>query len=233
MVISSKIVCAEAKIKVKSYILCLTLPGICFIINVMSTVSLKSPVAELGAILKIVREKLGKKQGEIASEAGISISMLSQIERGNVSASIDTLVGVCNALNLDIAELFRRIMPERQVRVFKNGKRLSTAKAGVRYEQLVMSAESSYPAEMFLLEVAPEKIVGLSQKGHEGVEMGYVLEGRATMNIENDQYVIQAGDSISFNAHVPHTLHNTGTEIFKAVWTVVPPHKDYFDIQKG
>jgi transcriptional regulator with XRE-family HTH domain len=211
----------------------LTFLGIYFIINVMSTVSLKSPVAQLGAVLKIVREKLGKKQGEIAAEAGISISMLSQIERGNVSPSIDTLVTVCGALDLDTAELFRRIMPARQVKVFKSGKRLSTGKAGVRYEQLVISGENAYPAEMFLLEVAPDKIVGLSKKGHEGVEMGYVLAGEATMSIENEKHIIAAGDSISFNAQVPHTLHNTGAEVFKAVWTVVPPHKDYFEITKG
>jgi transcriptional regulator with XRE-family HTH domain len=199
----------------------------------MNKALLKSPVAQLGLILRIVREKLDKKQGDIAGAAGISISMLSQIERGAVSPSIDTLIAVCAALNLDTGELFRRIMPGKQARIFKQGKRLSTISAGVKYEQLVLSAESNYPAEMFLLEVAPGKRVGLSRKGHEGVEMGYVLEGEAVMEIENEKYPINAGDSISFNAHVPHTLTNTGTTLLRAVWTVVPPHKDYFEIKKG
>lgn len=198
----------------------------------MNTSTLKPTIHQLGTILRIVREKLNKKQGDIAVDADISISMLSQIERGRVSPSIDTLMAVCNALNLDTAELFRRLVPGRQVRIYQKGKRLSTAKAGVKYEQLITSAESNYPAEMFLLEVAPGRQVGLSQKGHEGVELGYVLEGTAIMMIGNENHPLSEGDSISFNAHVPHILTNTGDGVFRAVWTVVPPHKDYFEIHQ-
>jgi transcriptional regulator with XRE-family HTH domain len=45
---------------------------------------------QIGRMLKLYREKTGRNQGEIATQAGISISMLSQIERGMVSPSIDT-----------------------------------------------------------------------------------------------------------------------------------------------
>ena len=63
-----------------------------FIITVMDTVALKQIVPKIGKILKVFREKTGQNQGDIASKAGISISMLSQIERGMVSPSIETLV---------------------------------------------------------------------------------------------------------------------------------------------
>jgi transcriptional regulator with XRE-family HTH domain len=200
-----------------------------FIINVMNEVLLKSVVPSIGTILKVFREKTRKNQGEVAAKAGISTSMLSQIERGVVSPSIDTLCGVCKAVGMDIADLFRRISPDSPVRRFKAGQRLSTQHHGVLFEQLAASTQAGYPAEMFLLEVKPGKRVGLSGSGHEGIEMGYALEGEAIVTVEGIDYTISAGDSISFNSNLPHSLINEGKKVFRAVWTALPPHKDYLE----
>jgi transcriptional regulator with XRE-family HTH domain len=193
----------------------------------MNKVILKSMVPVIGDILKRYREKLQKHQGDIASQAGISISMLSQIERGVVSPSIDTLCGVCAALGLDLSELFRRIAPETAVVIKRPGERLSSRHEGVLFEQLALSVQPNLPAELLLLEVMPGKRIGLSGNGHEGVEMGYVLEGSALLTIEEKDFLLEKGDSVSFNANLPHGLVNNGKKGFKALWAALPPHKDY------
>jgi transcriptional regulator with XRE-family HTH domain len=195
----------------------------------MNEVLLKSVLPEIGTILRRFREKINKKQGEVAHKAGISTSMLSQIERGAVAPSIDTLVAVCMALELDVADLFRRISPESPLRIHHRGKRLFTAARGVRFEQLSRSADASLPAEMLLLEIAPGKQAGVSDHGHEGVEMGYVLSGNATLVVNGTEYELSEGDSVSYNSHLPHKLLNRGTTVFKAVWNALPPHKDYLE----
>jgi transcriptional regulator with XRE-family HTH domain len=193
----------------------------------MNEVLLKSIVPVIGDILKRYREKTRKKQGEVASKAGISISMLSQIERGVVSASIDTLFSVCSAVGIDIADLFRRISPEAPARVQKSGERLSTEHHGVLFEQLATSSHAGFPAELLLLEVKSGERIGLSGKGHEGIEMGFVLEGSALLTVKDADYRLEKGDSVSFNAELPHGLVNIGKKTFRAVWTALPPHKDY------
>jgi transcriptional regulator with XRE-family HTH domain len=208
----------------KKYLLFLK---IYFIITIMNKVLLKSMVPVIGTILKRYREKLKKNQGEIAGDAGISISMLSQIERGVVSPSIDTLCSVCTALGLEISELFRRIAPEAPARVKRPGERLSTRHEGALFEQLAVSVQSNLPAELLLLEVMPGKYIGMSGSGHEGVEMGYVLEGSALITIDGKDFSINKGDSLSFQATLPHSLVNNGRKIFKALWAALPPHKDY------
>lgn len=195
----------------------------------MNEVLLKSILPEIGRILRRFREKINKKQGEIARKAGISISMLSQIERGAVAPSIDTLVAVCMALELDVADLFRRISPDEPLRIHRPGKRLFTAARGVRFEQLARSADASHPAEMLLLEIAPGKQAGVSDNGHEGVEMGYVLEGNATLVVNAEEFELSQGDSVSYNSHLPHKLVNRGKIVFKAVWNALPPHRDYLE----
>ena len=193
----------------------------------MNKATLKSVPSDIGRIFRLVREKTGNHQGDIAERAGISISMLSQIERGMVSPSIETLLAVCAALDLDAAELFKRILPHDPVRLIHTGKRLSTESDGVRYEQLVASADASYPAEMFLMEVAPGASVGMSDRGHEGVELGFVLDGEAVLIVDKKENVVTKGDTVSFSSHLPHRLENRGKSQFKAIWTAMPPHKDY------
>ncbi len=196
----------------------------------MNEVLLKSIVPRIGSILKVYREKTRKNQKEIASKAGISISMLSQIERGVVSASIDTLFGVCNALGMDITELFRRVSPEIPVRVQRAGERLFIERPGIRFEQLATNSHAGLFAEMLLLEVGSGGRIGLSKNGHEGVEMGFVLEGNAVLSVEGTDYILGKGDSISFNASLPHSLVNIGKKKFRALWTALPPHKDYLEV---
>jgi mannose-6-phosphate isomerase-like protein (cupin superfamily) len=153
--------------------------------------------------------------------------MLSQIERGVVSPSIDTLVTVCGVLGIDAAELFRRVSPAAPVRIHKRRERLTIENDGVRYEQLMTSHAPPFTAELFLLEVAPAYATALSHAGHEGVEIGYVLAGCGLLTVGTEEHAITEGDSVCFDARLPHRLASTGKLAFKAVWSISPPHVDY------
>jgi transcriptional regulator with XRE-family HTH domain len=184
---------------------------------------------EIGQILKVARERTGRNQSAVAAAADISPSMLSQIERGQVSPSIETLFAVCASLDLDIAELFRRLSPAKPVRVVSAANRLRSVENGIRYEQLVWSVSPGHAAEMFLLEIEKGHQAGISGHGHDGVELGSVLCGTATLTVDGTTYALREGDSVSFSSLLPHRLENSGRSVFRAIWTVLPPHRDYLD----
>jgi transcriptional regulator with XRE-family HTH domain len=198
----------------------------------MVEVILKNILPELGRTLRLFREKSGRNLETIARDADISISMLSQIERGVVSPSIDTLFMVCRALDIDMAELFTRLSPSEPVRIHKEGERLIMENRGVRYEQLMTSQRSTFPIELFLIEVEPGSATDMSGGGHEGAEMGYVLAGGAKLTVGTTDYSVSEGESFYFDAHLPHRLENTGRKLFKAVWSISPPHVDYLKAGK-
>ncbi|MFW6254852.1 MAG: helix-turn-helix domain-containing protein [Chitinivibrionales bacterium] len=195
----------------------------------MNEVKLNTTRARIGHFLKSWREKTGQNQAQIAAAAGISTSMLSQIERGIVSPSIDTLMEVCAALDIDMGVLFERVASRRVAHVHHRGERLTSSQQGITYEQLVSSYDTKYPMEMFMLEVASGHDTGICGQGHEGVEMGYVLSGKALLTIDQESYSLGCGDSISFASHRPHRLSNTGDTVFKAIWSVSPPHQNFLD----
>lgn len=178
-----------------------------------------------------MREKTSRSQAQVAGASEISVSMLSQIERGRVSPSIDTLLRVCAALDLEVSEVFERLAPGRPVRIYRPGERLRSNGEGVVYEQLAGSPDPAFPSEMFLLEVEPGRRIGFSGSAHEGIEMGYVLSGRAVISLGGRKYEVTRGDSVSFSAQVPHRLSNHTGSCFRAIWTVMPPHKDYLELE--
>jgi transcriptional regulator with XRE-family HTH domain len=198
----------------------------------MNKVIINNKVAQIGEVLRVVREKTGRHQGAIAADAGISTSMLSQIERGIVAPSIDTLFAVCRALDFDIAELFRRVTESPPVRIAHNQTRLRTEHEGVGYEQLITGTGAGYQSELFLLTVRPGHQAGLNTNGHEGIEMGYVLEGRGKLVVNSIAYAIGKSDSFCFHAHFPHRFVNDSTSKFVAVWAALPPHTDYLEVEK-
>jgi transcriptional regulator with XRE-family HTH domain len=187
----------------------------------------------MGKVMRLLREKTGRNQSDVARAAGISTSMLSQIERGAVSPSVDTLVDVCGALGLAPAELFSRVSPRRPVKVVTEKNRLRTGQRGIRFEQLVTSSDLLHSAEMLLLEVESGRQAGLSGGGHEGIEMGHVLSGEGVLTVDGVEYVLKKGDSVSFSSRLSHKLVNSQQSTFRAIWTIMPPHRDYLETTGG
>lgn len=55
---------------------------------------------DFGARVRTVRRQIGLTQEELAEQVGISASFLGHIERGTRVASLETLVALCNTLNI-------------------------------------------------------------------------------------------------------------------------------------
>ena len=67
----------------------------------------------VGNRIRDVRSKAGLTQFQLAESAGLNLSWLGQIERGQRTATIITLDKICRALNITIGELF--IEPKKNI----------------------------------------------------------------------------------------------------------------------
>ena len=65
--------------------------------------------AALGRNLKLFRGRKGMSQAALAEKASISVTFLSDIERGNKWPYMETLINIAIALNVEVYEL---LMPE-------------------------------------------------------------------------------------------------------------------------
>jgi transcriptional regulator with XRE-family HTH domain len=176
-----------------------------------------------GEKIRTVRERRSLTLREVADRAGVSESLVSQIERNRVSPAIDTLLALADALDLDLEYLFADYRRSRQVRISRKGQRVAFSKPGVRYERLAFIGQGQEGVEAYLITVEEGAKTKGREYGHPGWELGIVQEGRAELTIGNETHLLESGDSVSFMADAPHLLANPGTEALRLFWIIAPP----------
>ena len=178
-----------------------------------------------GEKLRAVRERRGLTMKEVAEKAGLSESLISQIERNRVSPAIDTLFSLVEILDLDLEYLFSDFRKERSVQIVRVNERRVLTMPGCSYEQLVGAGtkDELHGIEAFVLSIQPGNEKGNREYGHPGRELGIITQGRGEFLIGTACHVLETGDSISFEADVPHILRNTGDTLLQAYWIVTPP----------
>ncbi len=180
--------------------------------------------AEFGNKLRLVRERKNMTLKDVAGQAGVSESLVSQIERNRVSPSIDTLIAIADVLNLDLEYLFRDLKNNSAVSIVKPQDRNVMIIKGVEYQQLSFIPDSDInpSVEAFLLDIPPGKEKGDLEFGHPGREMGTITEGRGELIYGTSTYQLETGDTVSYSSDIPHIIRNNGNEPLKAMWIITP-----------
>jgi transcriptional regulator with XRE-family HTH domain len=207
--------------------------------------------AEVGRRLRARRMRNGISLRELARRLGISPSAISQIETGKSLPSVSRLYAIVSELGMSLDELFgeddpseldapdndetpkntRRdqALPPADFEDSRRAQRAGTRKAielesGVRWERLTPFPD----AEADFLYVVYD--VGGSSSDqfirHPGREYGLVLHGTLEVTVGFDTYMLEPGDSISFDSTAPHRLRNAGDEPVTCVWFVTGRQND-------
>ncbi len=178
-----------------------------------------------GEKLRLVRERKKLTMREVAERAGVSESMVSQIERNKVSPALDTLLSLVDVLEIDIEYLFADYKRERSVNLVRRADRERVVTKSAVYERLSHIGEADEPhgIEAYILEIPPGGERGSSEYGHPGKELGVVIQGEAEFSIGSKAYALSEGDSISFRSDSPHVIRNSGKGPLKAFWIITPP----------
>ncbi|MBN1411008.1 MAG: cupin domain-containing protein [Spirochaetales bacterium] len=184
---------------------------------------------KFGEKLREVRERKGLTLKQVAASAGLTESMISQIERNKVSPSIDTLMTLAEILELDFDYLFTNFKKEKKAVLIHEADRKVIMAGTVKYEQLsvIHDPEEEHSIEAFLLSMEPEGEKGERDYGHAGRELGFILQGTGELEYGNATYQLGKGDAISFSSGIPHKLINRGKTVLKAVWISTPPRMEY------
>jgi len=180
-----------------------------------------------GEKLRAVRERKGCTLKQIAQAAGVSESLVSQIERNKVSPAIDTLLSIAEVLDINLEYLFEEFRKSRKVQIIRALERRTINEDTVLYEELAKPSENdgSHALESYMIVLPPGSHTHRGSYGHLGRELGVIIEGEATFGYESETYTLNQGDSISFSAAIPHTLYNNTVSLLKAFWVVTPPQR--------
>jgi len=199
----------------------------------------RARVSIIGPKLRQAREQKNMSVRGLARYVGVSPSLVSQIERGRVMPSVGTLYSLANELGLVVDDLFTGAQPrsrknEREIAaadvanpVLKSGQRKIIKLAdGVRWERLTPTPDKDVEFLVVVYDVGAESCSKDALIRHGGKEYAYILSGRLGIKIGFEEFELGAGDSIAFDAQMPHRLWTVGREPAEALWVVLNRHGD-------
>ena len=169
-----------------------------------------SPV-NVGERIRQLRRSSGMSVRALATKTGFSPSLISQVERNQVTPSIGSLERIAMALGVTLAKFFAE--PDTNtagiVRADARQKLVSTW-SPVSIEALG-PMDGSGKLEPVLLTLAPGGRSGRYPIAYSGERFALVLEGAVTLALGDEKQVLGKGDAITFASANPHQWENIGT----------------------
>ena len=161
----------------------------------------------IGTQVRNLRHKLDITGAELADQAGLSAGMLSKIENGAVSASIDSLEALARALNVSLTTFFASYEEQRDCSYVPRGQGVNIerrgTKAGHQYQLLGHSISGEVVVEPYLITLTEEaKPYAMFQ--HAGVEFIYMLTGKVVYRHADKAYPLSPGDALFFDSAALH-----------------------------
>lgn len=169
--------------------------------------------ARVGAQIQAQRIAIDMSAGALATAAGISRSMMSRIERGLVSPSIEVLDRIATALDIPMSRFFVDQVRRLDISFVPAGKGLKVeredAVKGYHYELIGHLLSGNLFVEPYLVTLGQDaKPYAAFQ--HPGVKLIYMLSGRMKYRYGNQTLDVRPGDSLLFDALALH-----GAESFR------------------
>ena len=162
----------------------------------------------VGTMVRELRAKNRLTIADVAHLAGISDGMLSRIENGQVSPSLDSLNRLARALGVEIGQLFRNFGHQKGKALHvKQGEGMEVVRRGTSkghtYHLLAYDQGPKKRFEPFLISMEDAAEVFPTFE-HPGTEFIYMLEGQIEYRHGTHTYVLEPGDALTFPGGVPH-----------------------------
>ena len=178
----------------------------------------------LGDRIKALRAERRLQQRQLAEKAGLTPSMVSQIESGRLTPSLHTVGRLAGALGVSIASLFETA-PNGRLHVSRKRDYPVVSFDGTSEQWHVLGAglfEGKIRGVVSTLDprargVTTDKVV--IKPGQ--MKLFYVLDGTVGLRYNGERQTLEAGDSALLDGGLPHGWENLGTRKARVLWVIL------------
>jgi len=176
---------------------------------------------KVGQRLREIRMKRGLSLRTLGELSGLNFNTLSLIENEKSSPSVSTLQNLAVALRIPITAFFETVKPPPELVHQQSGKRPKARFRQGKLEDLGggLTLGEGLP---LLISLEPGSESGPDAIVHSGQEFVYCLEGHLTYVVAGKQYVLEEGDSLVFQAQLPHRWGNYSEVTIRSLLILCP-----------
>lgn len=183
-----------------------------------------SMAGELGPKIRELRRQKKVTLIELSKLTGIAQATLSRMETGLMLGTVKSHQKIAETLGISLGELYQDL----DTRIEKISHQAASP------ERKVFSKSDQLKYELLTQEISKKKITPLlltlashgkceTERAERGVEKFYlVLEGTVTAHVDQKEFILNAYDTLYFDASIPHSLSNPGAKPAKVFCAVSP-----------
>jgi transcriptional regulator with XRE-family HTH domain len=175
----------------------------------------------LGSSIRTLRIGQGRTLADVAAAAGVSVSLLSQVERGLIDPSLDSLRDIAEALATTPFALLQNGSARSRVVRRAQRLRLTIPDRHYAYELLSPSLDGAFEVGEWTLQ--PGRSSSEERRGHAGEEGTLILEGRVLFEAGHERFELAEGDYVAFDARTPHRVTALGAHAARGLFIISPP----------
>jgi len=177
---------------------------------------------KMGKKIRNLRKDSSMSLAELSQKINKTSSYLSQIERGLAEPSLNALRQISEALDTPI---FYFLVDEKDYNTVvrkEERKKIDIPKSNLDIE--LISASRNRQIEMLEAKLDVGEETTRTKNQYQGEECILVKSGHLKIEIGNEKYNLNEGDSIYFLSSLPHKISNVGTEELVFISAVTPPN---------
>ena len=175
----------------------------------------------VGERLRLVRTGRRLSIRALAELSGLNVNTLSLIENGRTSPSVGTLQQLAQSLQVPVTEFFELPAGEAKVVFQKAGKHPRAIFTHGTIEDLG-AGMPRFGAEPLIVTLEPNADSGKTPIVHTGREFVFCLEGHVAYSVDAEVYRLEPGDSLLFEAYLPHRWQNADATPSRALLVLCP-----------
>lgn len=176
---------------------------------------------DVGRRLREVRMGKGFSIRSLAEQSDLNVNTLSLIENGHTSPSVSTLQAIAQTLQVPITTFFAVNPEDKKVVYQRAGKRPhATFTHGIMED--LGAGMARFGAEPLIITLKPRADSGKTPIVHTGREFVYCLDGRITYQVDDLSYQLEQGDSLMFEAYLPHRWRNENDSASRLLLVLCP-----------
>lgn len=180
---------------------------------------------KIGKRLRFLRKQQRLTLKELSKESGVAIATLSRMEHDIMTGTLESHVRICRTLGIGLADFYREIE--------NAAKDVSLSRKKDEHDSLKQAKDAS--VELLTTRIMNKKMMPTlirikkggktyREENKPGTEKFlYILSGIVTAEIAKDEHRLGAGDSLYFDASLPHRLRNSGKQEAVALSILSPP----------
>ncbi|MFT7032812.1 MAG: transcriptional regulator with XRE-family HTH domain [Cyclobacteriaceae bacterium] len=168
-------------------------------------------LSNIGKKIKEERKGKGLNLQEVASRSNITAGLLSKIENFRAVPSLPVLLNISKALEVNMADLVENVVSNKEasfLHVKKEDRKVEEREdsEGLVYESLIHQDISDINFRANIVRVRPNTF--REPLATEAMELIYVISGSVSYGFDNQEVVLEEGDTFYFDGSYPHSVKN-------------------------